>query len=171
MRSRIVRNLAVTALVAVAFGLALWSYAGEPSESKEVAALKGRATAPKEADIDHAATIEALLARKGPTDWSTAKGAILEGYVIQVELDEDGDVHLVLAAKAGETSTLSWVIAEVPPKWQAKSPTMSVKSLRAMVGKQVKVTGWLFYDAEPVADPRGTLWELHPVTSVSTIAN
>jgi hypothetical protein len=126
--------------------------------------------APQAADLDPAASIDGLLSKGGPTDWSARKGARLEGYVVQVERESDGDVHVVLAASAKESDSKKWVIAEVPQPWQAKSASLSAKALRGLYGKKVAVTGWLFYDAkEKDADPRGGLWEIHPVTSIETL--
>jgi hypothetical protein len=138
------------------------------SFSQNSLALKNRTTPPKSADIDQSATIAGLLSKSGPNDWSDKKAAVLDGYVLQVEKDPDGDVVMFLAANAGETSTTKWVIVEVPPAWQ-KQATLSEKSLRGLVQKHVKVTGWLFYDATDNADPRGTRWEIHPVTSVAVL--
>ena len=34
-----------------------------------------------------------------------------------------------------------------------------------LVGKKVRVTGWLYWEPdEEQGDPRGTRWEIHPVT-------
>jgi len=87
------------------------------------------------------------------------------------ETEADGDVHLVLAPAGGETDTKRWVITEVTPAWQAKDAAMSAAKLRALRGQQVQVTGWLFH--EPDADdpdPRGTPWELHPVTAIAVVS-
>jgi hypothetical protein len=142
----------------------------DKGESKAEMALKNRATAPKAADMDAKATIPALLEKQGPADWSNAKGAQLEGYVIQVETEEDGDVHIVLAAAAGEPDTRKWVITEVPSAWQKKKAELSAKSLKALLGQHVRVAGWLYREPDTdEVDPRGTSWELHPVTEVKKI--
>jgi len=142
----------------------------DKGESKAEMALKNRATPPKAADMDSKASIHALLEKKGAADWSHTKGARLEGHVIQVETEEDGDVHMVLASAAGEPNTQKWVITEVPLAWQKKSAELSAKSLKSLIGKKVRVTGWLYRepDAEHL-DPRGTPWEIHPVTEVKKI--
>jgi hypothetical protein len=141
----------------------------DKGESKAEMALKNRATAPKAADMDAKATIPALLEKQGPADWSNTKGAQLEGYVIQVETEEDGDVHMVLAAAAGEPNTQKWVITEVPAAWQKKAG-LSAKSLKGLLGKHVRVAGWLYREPDThEVDPRGTSWELHPVTAVTKI--
>jgi len=150
----------------LASGLA-WAAHEEKGESKTEIALKHRMAPPKDADIDNAATLQGLLDKSGKDAWPANKGARIEGYVVQVERESDNDVKLVLADAKGETSTKRWVIAEVCPEWRKKDATMSEASLRAMVGKKVAVTGWLYHEPEDESDdPRGTLWEIHPVTSI-----
>ena len=42
------------------------------------------------------------------------------------------------------------------------------RALRKLVGTKVRVTGWLYFGPDPnQPDPRGTRWEIHPVTAVS----
>jgi hypothetical protein len=159
----------LTLLIAAAscfVGLAIWPQAPGKESPKKEAAGKSRPAAPKEADIDKAATAEALLAKNAKGDWSDAKGATLAGYVVMVEKEEDGDIKIFLAAKQGEMCATGWMFLEVPTSWQKNDPSLSEKSLRALVGKKVKVTGWLFFDEKAGGAPRGTKWELHPVTSI-----
>jgi hypothetical protein len=162
------RHVALAILSAILLaGLPLM--AEDKGESKAEMALKNRATPPKEAQIDPKATIQALLAKQGPTDWSNTKGAKLEGYVIQVETEEDGDIHLVLASERGEPNSQKWVVTEMTPVWQKKSKHAKA-TLKSLIGKHVRVAGWLYRepDAEE-QDPRGTPWEIHPVTAIETI--
>jgi hypothetical protein len=161
MKMRGSRYLTLAVVLSCILGTLAWS--------QSVSALKGRTVAPKDADIDSSASISSLLAKKGQNDWSSAKGAILDGYVVMAEKDPDGDVVVFLAANAGETSTTKWVIAEVPPAWQKMNAALSENSVRGLLGKHVKVTGWLFYDANDQADPRGTRWEVHPVTQIDVV--
>jgi hypothetical protein len=96
-------------------------------ESKEYKALKERMSAPGAADIDKSVTLDELLAKTGEKDLPQTKAAVVEGNVIQTEKEEDGDYHLVLAAKTGETDTKKWVIVEVTPAWQkCKSSTCEI---------------------------------------------
>lgn len=142
----------------------------DKGESKEYKVMKERMTAPTAAEIDKSINLDALVAKNGEKDWSTSKAAALEGYVMQVEKEEDGDYHMVLTSKAGETDTKKWVIVEVPPAWQKKNPSLSGAKLRDLFGKKVRVTGWLFYEPDPSQpDPRGTRWEIHPVTNIEII--
>jgi hypothetical protein len=138
---------------------------GETADAKK---LRGRATAPKAADVDSAVTLDSMLSKKDKNAFSESKGATIEGYVVQVEREEDGDVHLVLAPSAGETDTKKWVIVEVTPAWQKKSGNLTTDALRKLHGQKVRVTGWLYYEPdEPSPDPRGTRWEIHPVTEIT----
>ncbi len=147
-------------------------FAAEAGESKEALALKNRSTAPPDSAINGSVTVDALLSNGAQTAWSEKQGARLDGYVTQVERDEDGDVHVVLAAKPKESDTTKWVIVEVTPAWQKKSAALSYNALRRLYGKHVRVTGWLYYEPEAdQPDPRGTRWELHPATAVEPIAH
>lgn len=132
-------------------------------------AMKGRAVAPKATDIEKSATLGGLLSKSKLTDWSTSKGAVLEGYVIQVVKSEDGDIRLYLAAKSEETDTRKWVIVEVKPAWVEKFPELGFEKLWALSGKKVRATGWLFYDDTTIKYPRGTNWELHPATEIVAV--
>ena len=140
---------------------------GETAEAKK---LQARATPPKAADLDSAVTLDSMLSKKDKGAFSESKAATIEGYVVQVEQEEDKDVHLVLAPTAGETDTKKWVIVEVTPAWQKKAGNLSAESLRKMHGQKVRVTGWLYYEPdEKSPDPRGTRWEIHPVTEITPV--
>jgi len=132
--------------------------------------LKARATMPKDADIDKAVTLKGLLDKKDENEWSNSKAAVIEGYVIQLEREEDGDYHVVLGPHAGETDTTKWVVVEVTPAWARRKASLSAASLKKLSEQKVRVTGWLYYEPDvESSDPRGTRWELHPVTDIRTI--
>jgi len=158
--------LAVSLFAAVA--LPAQERSGDKGETAEQKKLRDRSTAPGAADMDAAATFDALLSKKDRSAFSERKGATVEGWVVQVEREEDGDVHLALAPEKGGADTKKWVIVEVPTAWQKKSASLSESALRQLVGAKVRVTGWLYYEPDPdQPDPRGTRWELHPVTAVA----
>ena len=74
---------------------------------------------------------------------------------------------MALTPEARETDTRRWVVVEVTPAWQKQKPSLSGEELRKLHGKKVRVTGWLYYEPDAKSpDPRGTLWELHPVTDI-----
>ena len=160
-------------LVAAAGFLTFSLAAGLPQESDageapEALKLKGRSAAPAAADIDSAVTLKAMLSAREKSAFSEAKGATIEGWVVQVEREEDGDYHVALASSEKESDSKHWVIVEVTPAWQKKKPGLSGESLRKHHGQKVRVTGWLYYEPDSTsADPRGTRWELHPVTDIS----
>lgn len=142
----------------------------DKGESPKNKALKNRRSAPGQNNIDKAVTLKSLLDKKNETDWPTSKGAVIEGYVLQIEKEEDGDYHIALAEDRGENDTNKWVIVEVTPAWRTRKASLSDSRLKQLHGKKVRVTGWLFYEPEAdQVDPRGTRWELHPVTDVSVI--
>ncbi len=166
------RCLRVLAVLSLALGAGLLSTgavrAEDKGETAEAKKLKGRATAPSAGDIDGAATLDALLAKNTSSAFSQSKGASIEGWVVQAEHEEDGDFHLSLAADKGETDTRKWMIVEVTPAWQKKSASLSPNALRKLVGTRVRVSGWLYWEPdEEQQDPRGTSWEIHPVTSIA----
>ena len=154
----------VSSVAAIAFGASLMAQS-PPSDAD----LKARAVAPKASDIEKTATLDSLLARSKPGDWSTSKGAVLEGHVMQVIRSSDDDIRLYLAARPEEPDTRKWVIIEVTPAWVAKSPGLAGAKLWDLQGKKVRATGWLFYDVTQVKYPRGTNWELHPATEIAAI--
>lgn len=165
------RFLVVLVLAASLAAIGVARAQERPGDKGETAAemkLKGRSTAPGAGDIDGTVTLAAMLAKNDKAAFSDSKGATIEGWVVQAEKEEDGDVHLVLAATKDEPDTRKWVIVEVTPAWQKKSASMSEHTLREMVGKKVKVTGWLYREPDVESgDPRGTRWEIHPVTALA----
>lgn len=163
-------------LFACAVGLLALSLAsalaqeGDAGETPEALKLKERSEAPKAADIDPAVTLQMMLSRHEKGAFSEAKGATVEGWVVQVEREEDGDYHVALARAEKEPDSRHWVIVEVTPAWQEKNAGLSGESLRKLHGRKVRVTGWLYYEPDPnQPDPRGTRWELHPVTNIAAV--
>ena len=137
---------------------------GDQGETAEAKKLTGRTAPPTAAQIDSSVNLDAML-QKGRNALSQEKGATIEGYVVQIEKEEDGDVHIVLAGAKGETDTKKWVIVEVTPDGQ-KNKGMPFDDLQKLRGQKVRATGWLYWEPdEDQPDPRGTRWELHPVTA------
>lgn len=168
MRKPTGRWIAVGVLALVAALARAGETAGDKGESAEAKKLRGRATAPKPGEIDAGATLEALLGKSDRAAFSEAKGASIDGWVVQAEQEEDGDFHLAMAATKGETDTRKWLIVEVTPAWQKKAASLSPASLRKSVGTKLHVTGWLYFEPdEEQPDPRGSRWEIHPVTAVA----
>lgn len=93
-------------------------------------------------------------------------------HVIQVETGQDGDFHLALAAKPGETSTINWVIVEASPAWRRRNANLAGAHVRALRGNKIHVDGWLLQEPEGEDagnDPRGSRREIHPVTDIKVL--
>lgn len=162
---RLVTVLAVASL-ALAVPCSAQERPTDKGETAEAERVKGRSSEPKAAEIDSAVTLDAML-EKGEKDLNQEKAATVEGYIVQVEKEEDGDMHVVLGPSKGETDTKRWVIVELTPAWQRKKPSLSLAAIRKLHGNKVRVTGWLYWEPDAdQPDPRGTRWEIHPVTSI-----
>ena len=164
--------------------------------------LKNRPIGPKAGEIDHDVTLGTILSpgtdigRFDPT-----RGAIVEGIVIRVKqgskescnchapnsLDQDTHVELALSADATRTQR---VVVEVTPRlrkqMKAAGEDWSTAALQGengadgIVGKWVRITGWLFFDDIHVKiaentnpgganNVRATCWEIHPITSLEVL--
>jgi hypothetical protein len=142
----------------------------DKGESKAEIAAKSRHATPIPAQIDQAATLPALLAKTTPDAWSTDKAARVEGVIVQVESEADGDTHIVLAPPGEEKNTARWLIAEVSKDLRAHHKDLATEKLKSLRGRKVVVTGWLYYEPDGESeDPRGTRWEIHPVTSIAVL--
>jgi hypothetical protein len=63
------------------------------------------------------------------------------------------------------------VVVEATPSWQDNHPDWKAGRLEKIAADRVKVkvSGWVMYDPEhpdKMGKTRGTLWEIHPVTSI-----
>ena len=160
--------------------------------------LKNRVAAPSARDIDSAVTLQALLA---PGDdrgrWSERRAATVVGYVRDVKLGgvetvncfartpDHRDTHIELVTDPANGGHLP-LIVEITPWWRRHAASggtnWSTDSLRAaLLGRWVRVTGWLLFDTEHgrqaentasgrVGNWRATAWELHPVTELKVVA-
>jgi hypothetical protein len=168
--STLVYGCVIGVLLLVASGIAAAQTNSDKSGSKGDVALKNRRATPKGTDIDGAVTLDGLLSKNEADGWSAAKAAVVDGYVIQLERETDGDHHLMLATNPGETDTRKWVIVEVTATWSKQLASLSKGQLNNLHGKHIRVTGWLYYEPKnPSRDPRGTRWEIHPVTSITVL--
>jgi len=143
-------------------------------------------------------TIGSLLSEGDDYErWNNRLAATVEGYVVGVRTGppescncharaESGrDTHIELATEPGETRGWRLVISEVTPKWRdkmrGKALDWSTDGLKqTILGRRVRVTGWLFFDTEHAGDARntapprrgnarGTAWEIHPVTAIQFV--
>lgn len=163
--------------------------------------LKNRVTAPDSAEIDVTITLQAMLQPGNDVNrWSSASGARITGYVVDVkpggiETVNCGetsvlhrDTHIELVANPNATANRQRVVVEVIPRWRAfmleqPGADWSTPALRTQLLNQwVEVTGWMFFDGEHddeaentapgrAANWRATAWEIHPVTALRVVAN
>ncbi|HEY7427231.1 MAG TPA: hypothetical protein VH682_23555 [Gemmataceae bacterium] len=165
--------------------------------AKALDRLKNRYTAPTSDDMDNAVSLAALLAPGDDLDrFDATKGAGVVGLVLDVKvggketcncrataaIDRDSHIELALAKDAPE---IQRVIVEVTPRlraqMKAKKVDWTTDALRARLkGKWVKVTGWLLFDSQHIAEAentnpggsknwRATCWEIHPVTNLEVL--
>lgn len=160
---------------------------------------KNRYTFPATKDYDTTVTLERLLHSGDPNEFSEEKAAVVTGYVFDVKVggvetcnckSKDPnyrDTHIELVLNPGQTGAEQRVIAEVTPRMRvqmAGKEDWSTFALRKKyLGHRVQVAGWLTYDSEHeleayANDPqnaagrnnwRGTVWEIHPITSIKII--
>jgi hypothetical protein len=170
---------------------------GRTSRVRALNRLKNRVTVPVARDIDSVATLSALLAPGDDRDrWNERRAAIVVGYVRDVEVGgvesvnclartpDHRDTHIELVPGPEDGGQLP-LIVEVTPAWRriaaSRGSNWSTDSLRSLLlGRRVRVTGWLLFDMEHrrqaentapgrVGNWRATAWELHPVTEVEVI--
>ena len=157
--------------------------------------LKNRTELPSPADIDSQVTLAAILAPGDDRDrWDERRAATVTGYVFDVKPGgietvncharnaADRDTHIELVVDPLHASGSQRVIVEVTPRTRvlmaARGANWSTPALRRdFLGRWVRVTGWLFFDAEHANrsahtapdrpdDWRATAWELHPLTAI-----
>jgi hypothetical protein len=160
--------------------------------------LKNRSALTTADDVDPRVTLDALLAPG--TDrrrWDWHRAATIEGWVVSVKMGSIEtcncrasdprlrDTHITLAP-APDAPATQHVIVEVTPRWRAWAARRgldwsTVGLRRALYRHRVRVTGWLLFDREHLAESentapgrfdnwRGTAWELHPVTAITVLS-
>jgi hypothetical protein len=163
---------------------------------------KNRATVPAADDIDGGVTLGAILAPGNDVGrFDASKGATVEGIVVRVKrgsvescnchaqsaIDQDTHIELALSASALATQR---VVVEVTPRFRKRmkeaGTDWSTAALQGehgsdgIVGKWVRVTGWLFFDEihERISENtnpggahnvRATCWEIHPITALEVL--
>lgn len=160
--------------------------------------FKNRATAPLPGQLDPRATLAALLA---PGDdrgrWNAHRGAAVVGYVHDVKPGgietancrardvPSRDTHIELVLDPMHPDASRRVVVEVTPRWRARVAAQGVDwstpaLRRQILGRWVRVTGWLLLDAEHEnaaentapgrpRNWRGTAWEVHPITALAVV--
>jgi hypothetical protein len=163
--------------------------------------LKNRSAAPSSADIDPLVSPAAMIAPGDDQDrWSAGRAARIVGYVADVKVGgietvncrarspHDRDTHIDLTVSAGDAGDeAKHVIVEVTPRWRkavaASGTNWETNDLQGtMLGRCVRITGWMLFDAEhrresantavPGASVwRATAWEIHPVSKIEVLSS
>jgi hypothetical protein len=157
-------------------------------------------TAPTPAEIDPAASLDAMLAPGNDSDrWDASRGASIVGFVVDVKAtgaesvncgesaSRYTDTHIDLVAASNITAGRRRVVVEITPRWRAFMEQQGADWSQATLAQTlerrwVRFTGWLFYDfhhrgeAQNTATTgtsiwRATAWEIHPVTSFQLCPN
>ncbi len=159
--------------------------------------LKNRVTAPAP-EINPGVTLAAMLAPGNDIGrWKVRYGAEITGYVHDLKAGgietvncgardpRDRDTHIELVLDPMDSGATRRVIVEVTPRWRAimaaRGVNWSSRALRdRLLGRWVKVTGWMLFDVEHkdqaentargrARNWRATAWEVHPVTGIEVI--
>jgi len=150
-------------------------------------ALKNRNTIGR---IDPSVTLQNILTYKKDDRglYNSNQYVSLKGYVTLVKYGgaetcnchstnkDDLDIHIEIALTSNTTGKNAMIV-EINRYTRKTHPELSLVSIKKLIGKQVTVNGWLFYDEEHnqnavTSNPNGTnLWryttlEIHPVMSI-----
>ena len=121
-------------------------------------------------------------------DTYEAKGATIEGYMLDAKEEDTGkgescnchdpevlfDYHIYIADTAGVPKAKSTIVEMTPrwrsvnPNWTANNQEVGFNFIHRLIGKKLRVTGWLLFDQDHVNNIgqwRATVWEIHPVTA------
>ena len=171
---------------------------GPTARSRALNRLKNRDAAPAAAQIDHAITLEAMVAPgQDKSRFSSGRGAIADGYVDTVYVGgiesanceatspAGRDTHIELSLDAQRSRPDQRVIVEVTPRWRrkvhAQGKDWSTAALAAALTRhRVRVTGWMMFDYDHAPESlntgkpgktiwRATAWEIHPVTVIEVL--
>ena len=163
---------------------------------------KNREIAPGTGEIDREVTLGAMLSPGNDIGrFDSTKGATVEGIAVRVKRGSketcnchakdaiDQDTHIELALSFDATPTQR-VVVEVSPRLRKQmkdaGKDWSTGALQGegaadgIVGKWVRITGWLFFDDIHVKisentnpggphNVRATCWELHPITGLEVL--
>ncbi len=158
---------------------------------------KNRYKFPRKSDFVAGISLRQLLESSSEHDFPIDKAIILTGYVYDVKMggvetcnckatDQDHrDTHIELTPDANHTTPEYRLIVEVTPRVRTllamKGEDWSTSELKErLIGRRVKVAGWLFYDEEHESQSvanrpngarnwRASCWEVHPVTYIKTL--
>ena len=148
--------------------------------------LKNRSNIPT--TIDNSITLEKILeSGNDRAKFSNIKGVTITGYISDAIPggDEDCncmytqepfiDTHIEIALTPNETDKKKVMVVEMSPRFKAKHGDWRTTNVKALIGKKVTITGWMFFDEKHWqnsvnTNPNGTnlyrktAWEIHPIT-------
>ena len=190
---------AVRAAPATGIGSASCPYEGKAKNGNPPAAkliainlLKNRTNEPAGSDLNPAVTLAGMLNSKDdPNIFDEQKGATISGVLFDVRAEKgescncystdpnDWDYHIYIG-KANAKSIFDCAVVEMTPYSRSIHPEWTLSFVKSLKGKPVQVTGWLLFDFEHLgqsyetnpntgARNRHTVWELHPVTTLSAV--
>jgi len=174
-------------------------------EMEDLNRQKNRYQFPTPQDFDHSVTLEKMIGSDGEHDrtkFDTKKAVTIEGYVIYAAKNGSSetcnchatdpyftDQHFELALTPDEPKDSRTVIVEITPRLREimahKGTDWTNSNMQKYLGHKVRVSGWLFYDAEHEKDAcsyhpdkcgdvpgfnRHTCWEIHPITKFEDIS-
>ena len=163
---------------------------------------KNRANSPMPSDIDPDVTLGMILSPGTDIDrFDATRAATIEGIVVRVKEGSketcnchassaiDRDTHIELALSDMATPTQR-VVVEVTPRIRKQMKDAGIDwstgalqgqgGADGIVGKWVRISGWLFFDDIHVSmaenthpgganNVRATCWEIHPVTTLQVL--
>lgn len=155
--------------------------------------LKNRYSMPGDANYDRTVNLQKMIASVAE-ELDTDKAAQIDGYIVEIkdggkescncetDVQNFKDTHIYIGPAANSPKN-KCVIVEVTPRLRqimASTEDWSTPALNAKyTGKHVRISGWLFYDAEHEnasenikSRPhnwRATCWEVHPVTGIQIL--
>lgn len=156
--------------------------------------LKNRTKKPRSTDFDNTVTLQKMLRSKDKEDlFDERHAATITGYLFDVRQQkaescnchsddpDNWDFHIYISSGRAQ-SIADCVVIEITPYSRRLHPEWTLSYIRDLKGKQVRITGWLFYDSEHTgqslgsnpntrAPHRRTVWELHPVTNIVVVSN
>jgi hypothetical protein len=156
--------------------------AGE-TDKVDLNTLKNRTKLPSSVTTTEVADIVAFADQRD--EHLEAKGVVVTGYLLgerhegpespNCHSQTRRDFHMWVAAVKPTSATQRMslraesIVVEPTPNMQDRNPTSIEQKLRKLVGKHIRVMGWLMYDPEhpnQLGKTRGTLWEVHPVMRI-----
>lgn len=173
---------------------------------EELNMKKNRYKFPKATDFDASVTLEKMLNMEGKPDagrFNENKAATIEGYIVYAAKKGSvescnckatqinyQDMHIELALTPDEPKDGKTITVEITPRLRELKDNKGIDwthaEIRKLLGKKVRVSGWLFYDKEHEKDAcsyspekcgdvegynRHTCWEIHPVTDIEDLSD